>query len=303
MNNINAMAQQQQAPRQPQYFQHPPSAAAAANGMSPPPYPPSPSPSLHYPAPQQYPWPQYSQPPAAKRARLSPGLQSPYPSPLMQSPGAASPANGVSANNFTPGPPPPGSMGPPLRPADRPQDDRNFDDILAGTGINIEEEDRKLTTADFLSHPTPGSTFQSLQPSFGPFASGSQDGPGASGHRDSPIGYGPNDPMNIPQFTPEELERHREAQADWQAGKIAQHPLWDPFLYGDTLHKKISKQSYNEHLKVPADGILRPSQNLPVQAARVNGPDGATRVIDKGQAILQLGSGDTIRDLLNVICL
>jgi hypothetical protein len=224
----------------------------------------------------------------------------------MQSPSAGSPVNGMSVNGFTPGSRPPGSMGPPSRPADRTQEDRSFDDILAGTGINIEEEDRQLTTSDFYGPSTPGSSFQSPQASFGSFAGGSQDRLGSSSHRDSSTGPWPTNQSglsNTPQYSAEELQRQREGQADWQAGRHAQHPLWQPFLYGETLHDKILKQSYNEHLKGPSDGIMKPARFAAPQATRIDGPDGASRIIDRGETILQTGNGDALRDLLNVVCL
>ena len=80
--------------------------------------------------------------------------------------------------------------------------------------------------------------------------------------------------------------RERE-RLDWQEARHSQHELWDPFLYCGTLNQKIKDISHKSNLIEPQSGVLVNTQkNQPPPRVRVNGYEGATKVINNGQSIL-----------------
>lgn len=261
------------------------------------------------PSPQQFSPQQYSPPPAAKRPRLSPDVQSPFtaqsaqsylPTPAGQptTPGGTTPMNGSAPPTSRPG-----LMPPPQRPTDK-AEDRNYEDILTGTGINIEEEARMLVTPDYFGSATAQGSFQSKQGSF-EYQSNSFGRPGSSGGvpgSQQEQGDSQNKPPEY-QPTVEEIKQRDEARADWEAARHSQHPLWDMFLLGGALNERIRNISITEHLVDPQSGVLVNTQkHAPPPTVRVNGLEGASRVIDKGQAILDTGQkGERLSDIMKVI--
>ena len=126
--------------------------------------------------------------------------------------------------------------------------------------------------------------------------------PGSSGNMDGvggPVAPGIN---NASQMTAEETQRQQEIQADYDAAKYSQTPLWDQFLYAEEVQKRISRVSVNEHLKAVEGGLMRPSRHHDPQPTRVNGSDGASRVIDLGQTILSLDNGKPLKEIIETIC-
>lgn len=236
--------------------------------------------------------PQYKRPP-----QFSPNTHSPVNSPhftSMSIPHAGNPVNGAGVNGFHSAPPAPGSMGPPSRPADKATDIRTLEDPLAGTGVNLDEEERALTNnAYFSQQQGPNSSFGSQGNSFGPSSNGSSfERPGSSGL------------LNGHEESPEDVQRRRQAEANFRAGRWAQHPLWDAFLQGDPLEKKLNKCSYENGIKSPKDGLFyaTKAQARP-QTTRVTGHDGASQIIDRGQTILSTESGDVLGDIMKLVSL
>lgn len=264
--------------------------------------------SLGYssPSPQQF-SPQFSQPPA-KRLRLSPEAQSPFPShSQVATPTAqpSTPVGGALLNGSTPVMPRPGLMAPPQRPPDKA--DNNYEDILSGTGINIEEEARMLVRPDYYNIPTPQTPFQSRPGGFdsrqNSFTAASPGGDGANGIQQQQTDGQPQTPGYQP--TAEEVQKREEERQDWEAARHSQHPLWNMFLQGGALNERIRNISISEHLVDPQSGVLVNTQKLgPPPTVRVNGLDGASRVIDKGQAILDTGQkGERLSEIMKVISL
>ncbi len=193
-------------------------------------------------------------------------------------------------------------MPPPQRPPDK--EDRSHEDIFAGTGINIEEESRLLVQHnDYFGGST---TPQSANGSF-EFNNIRYSQPGSFG------GVGPpqlsqadgQNRSQEPQPTEEEIRRRFEERADWEASRNSQNPLWDMFLLGGALNERIRNLSITEHLVDPQSGVLVNTQkHMPPPTVRVNGLEGATRVIDKGQAILDTGAkGERLSDIMKAISL
>ena len=225
--------------------------------------------------------------------------------------GVGSPVNGIPANGVTASPAPPGSMGPPSRPVDKATDIRTLEDPLAGTGVNIDDEERNLTATAYPSfgHSTPNSSFLSHSTSFGTSStSESLDRPSSAGRQDSISSYGPNGyqvQSSTDQLTTEEIERRKENQADWQAARHRQHALWQMFLQGDPLERLLNQKCYEHGIKSPKDGLYYATKGIdrPPQRTRVVGLDGASQIIDQGQTILSTQSGDTLGDLMKLISL
>ncbi|KEF57126.1 uncharacterized protein A1O9_07316 [Exophiala aquamarina CBS 119918] len=264
--------------------------------------------SLGYssPSPQQF-SPQFSQPPA-KRLRLSPEAQSPFPTqnqvgtPTGQ---PSTPSGGASVNGAAPPVPRPGLMAPPQRPPDKTADN-NYEDILSGTGINIEEEARMLVRPDYYNNPTPQTPLQSrpggLDSRQNSFTEASPGGDVLGGSQQ--LGDGPPQTQGY-QPTAEEVQQREEGRQDWEAARHSQHPLWDMFLQGGALNERIRNISISEHLVDPQSGVLVNTQKVgPPPTVRVNGLEGASRVIDKGQAILDTGQkGERLSEIMKVISL
>jgi len=196
-------------------------------------------------------------------------------------------------------------MAPPQRPPDKTADN-NYEDILSGTGINIEEEARMLVRPDYYNTTTPQPPLQprpggfgSRQNSFTEPAPGGDDAEGSQKQGEGQPqtqGYQP---------TAEEVQQREEARQDWEAARHSQHPLWDMFLQGGALNERIRNISISEHLVDPQSGVLVNTQKVgPPPTVRVNGLEGASRVIDKGQAILDTGQkGERLSEIMKLISL
>ena len=135
-----------------------------------------------------------------------------------------------------------------------------LEDPLAGTSVNLDEEERILTTSIFYAQQGP------LQ----------QDN-----HEGSTV----------------KLQRKAKVEADFSAGRWAQHPLWDAFLQGDTLVQKLDKCSHQNSIKMPNDGLFYASkaQSRP-QITRVIGHDGASQIII---TLLSLAAKEQVTGLID----
>lgn len=270
------------------------------NGRPSPVNPQSPQMMTHNPpSPQQY-SASNIYPPASKRPRLESPNSALSPPNYPQTPGGQS-LSPRGVNGFLP-PARPGSMPPPQRPADRIKEDENYGDVLAGTGINVEEEERNLARPDYYSH----NSFQGSYPN----RQGSFSHPTNSNALTAPHGgmqqlQEDQHQSAFPEPSHEERLQRQEARADWDAARRSQNPLWDMFLYGGTLNDRIRKISLRERLHDPQSGVLVNTQRTgPPPIARVNGLEGATRVIDRGQAILDSeNKGQRLSEIMKLICL
>jgi hypothetical protein len=237
---------------------------------------------------------------AGGMSQMSPGLQSPSPynqqfpaqSPMRQAPLNIRP-NGHPVNGYPPaqGPARSGTMGPPSLPANKTTDINSLQDSLAGTGVNIDEEDRRLTSTDFYGHPTPNSSFSPLN-SFGAYDDG----------RNGSMSYQNGGPQTQ-HLSQEEIQRRKEAQENWEEARKVQHPLWKMFLYGENLNTKLKKHCADANLAPPQEGLYIAAKGHAPQVTRVAGLDNAQKVVTKGEPILKTGEGDGLADILKTICL
>lgn len=240
--------------------------------------------------------------PPAKRQRITPNPQSPpYGSPNFsdaQLPSVGSPVNGFPFNTAYPPPAPPGSMGPPSRPPEKEIDlGHSFDEAIAGTGVNLEEEQANLMHSS-----------QSREPLHNSFSFGAH-------HPNTGTDLGTNNMFSsnridgLPDINPSvepfggSSQDLAETQEDWRAGSRRQHHPTDLFLEGQTLENKISTIAYEQKLKAVRDGLFYATQGRPPQRTQVVAPDGSTEVIDKGQTILGSDRGSSLVPLMTLVSL
>ena len=225
---------------------------------------------------------------------------------------ADGPGNATPTNGMMPAPAPPGSMGPPSRPVEKATDIRSLEDTLSGTGVNIDEEERNLTATSFPSfgQRTPGSSFQTHNStSFGTNSTNgsfeNNQGPAGEG---GGYGYGsdsyPNQ-ANAEPLTPDEIQRRKENQANWDAARHTQHALWKMFLAGDPLERRMNDRAYEQGIKTPKEGLYYATKGIdrPPQRTLVNGLDGASQIIDQGETIIHSREGQTLGDILRLVSL
>ncbi|OQE41087.1 hypothetical protein PENCOP_c005G07073 [Penicillium coprophilum] len=299
---------QQQAPPPPQFSSQP---------FSPPVSSPSPN-SVASPVNGS------AAPPPSKRPRLSPlppsQTQSPYGSPsfnAVQLPQNPSPMNGTPMNlsmnvnmSSTSAPAPPGTMGPPSRPADKTTDAAELTDVLASSGIDVREEEA------FLTQSFSGQNAQAQPPHRGPqsqypppintsFTSQSS----TPGTPSASASFG-----DLPQikpaithdsFTGQSSQAHvpfkdpnEPTREDTIAARRAQYHIQEPFLITKLLEQKLQKRGFDLGVRIPSEGLFHPVPGRP-QPIEVTGPDGSS-VVRTGQTILNQ-EGAPLVDILNLL--
>ncbi|KAL4978449.1 hypothetical protein BDW66DRAFT_130396 [Aspergillus desertorum] len=268
-----------------------------------------------------------SVPPPNKRQRLSPhpqSAQSPYASPsfgTLQLPqNQPFSVNGTNTNGIaqSPAPPPPGAMGPPSRPVDKPTDAADLTDVLASSGIDVREEEAFLTSSysgpgvQAQQQPRPQQPLpqQQQQPQAPPvntsFASqASTTGTGsASASFSEPSHYKPSgtqesfytEPSNQPA-TPF-VNPNQPTREDTEAARRAQYHLQEPFLLTKVLEQRLQRRGFDLGVRIPAEGLFHPVPGRP-QPIEVTGPDGSS-VVRTGQTILNQ-EGAPLVDILNLM--
>lgn len=200
----------------------------------------------------------------------------------------------------------PGSMAPPQRPPERDQGDaQNGNRDWQPGGALAKEDERNTPGVSFGSLPSPNGLYPNQPSNYNP-NNNSMPRPGSSGQSGQGQGSHGDDPTR-PQArepTSEEHQKRVEERADWEAARHSQNPLWDLFLHGGSLNDRVRQISLREHLNEPQHGVLINTQKTgPPPIARVLGQEGASRVIDKGQAILDLHKGDRLGEVMKVISL
>lgn len=300
MNNSTPLASPHPPPQHSPY--PPPNASyrtdyGQANGRPSPVNPQSPQ-MMNYssPSPQQQSSPQFGQP-AAKRPRLSPDAPSPFSgSPYPQTPFGQvhSPVGGTSMNGTMQQPARPGSMAPPQRPPERDQADLQ-NGSRDWQGLGAREDGRNISGV-----PTPSNGLYPIQTTNINPNNSAMPRPTTTAPEKKEDDKRPP----VREATAEEHQRRVEERADWEAARHSQNPLWDMFLYGGSLNERIRQISLREHLTDPQHGVLINTQKTgPPPIARVNGQEGASRVIDKGQAILDANKGDRLGEVMKLISL
>ncbi|KAL6236993.1 hypothetical protein BDW75DRAFT_229098 [Aspergillus navahoensis] len=266
-----------------------------------------------------------SVPPPNKRQRLSPhpqSAQSPYASPsfgTLQLPQNQSFAvNGTNTNGIaqSPAPPPPGTMGPPSRPVDKPTDAADLTDVLASSGIDVREEEAFLTSSysgpgvQAQQQPRPQQPPPPQQPQAPPvntsFASqASTTGTAsASASFSESSHYKPSGSQDSfytePSTQPPApfVGPNQPTREDTEAARRAQYHLQEPFLLTKVLEQRLQRRGFDLGVRIPAEGLFHPVPGRP-QPIEVTGPDGSS-VVRTGQTILNQ-EGAPLVDILNLM--
>lgn len=265
--------------------------------------------------------------PLQKRPRLSPNPQSPYHSPNMtngalpnqmfSSPYSVGPSNGYARPDLETSNPqqPIGTMGPPLRPQDnRPIDVNDLSDVLAGSGVDLREEEAALFSR--FSHPIqqhhetsfPPDTFNragyaSPQPGYStPYSNINVLSRNVPGDRHSFYGAGSFNQPAVPLQTAEERAEQERKIAIRVRAERAQYHLNDPFLNGWSLQQRFQRNIHSKQIKfnTPHDSILHPTSGRE-SAMYVAGPDkNEVLTVLRGQPLLRDSPTSELLTLLSL---
>ena len=190
-------------------------------------------------------------------------------------------------------PPPTGAMGPPSRPAaDKPTDINELGDVLAGSGVDLREEEAAL-----LAYGRPGqrhdtgyggaSSFNSFGPSHSVPTTNFYSS-NAPGDRNSFYGAGTFNQPAEPPRSAEEIAAAAQKKALRQKAEIKSYHLNDPFLFSGSLSNRLSRQAQSLQVQVPNKGLYsNVSRENISQQLLVHGPDKneVLRVV-KGEQLL-----------------
>lgn len=217
--------------------------------------------------------------------------------------------NGTNVNGTasTPAPAPPGSMGPPSRPVEKPTDAAELTDVLASSGIDVREEEAYLTSG----YTAPGAQSQQLQRQQQPPLSTSfASQPSTTGTVSAATSFtDPSQPKPPDSAAATEPASQQPAPfkdpneptaEDTLAARRAQYHLQDPFLLTKVLEQRLQKRGFELGVRIPSEGLFHPVPGRP-QPIEVTGPDGSS-VIRKGQTILNQ-EGAPLVDILTLMSL
>lgn len=188
---------------------------------------------------------------------------------------------------------PTGTMGPPSRPAaDKPTDINELGDVLAGSGVDLREEEAAL-----LAYGRPGqqrqdtgyggSSFNSFGTSFA-IPTRNFYSSNVPGDRSSFYGAGTFNQPAAPSMSAEDIAAADRKKALRRKAEIKSYHLNDPFLFGGSLSNRVLTQARNLQVLVPQNGLLSnvSRQNIPHQLL-VHGPDKNENLkVVKGESLL-----------------
>ena len=190
-------------------------------------------------------------------------------------------------------PAPTGTMGPPSRPAaDKPTDINELGDVLAGSGVDLREEEAAL-----LAYGRPGQQRQDTGYGGGSFNSFGSNystpttnfySSNVPGDRNSFYGAGTFNQPAEPYRSPEEIAAADRKKALRRRTEIKSYHLNDPFLWGGCLSNRLLRQAQHMQVQVPNRGLLSnvSRQNVPLQLL-VHGPDKNDNLkVVKGEPLL-----------------
>ncbi|EEP78088.1 predicted protein [Uncinocarpus reesii 1704] len=204
-------------------------------------------------------------------------------------------------------PPPPGSMGPPSRPADtKPTDAAELTDVLASSGIDVREEEAFLTSG---YGTTPANSSQPPRPQLNTsisFTSLPSPTVSAGNSFNESSFKQPSVPPSTPLIgtqpaTQTSLE-DAKLREDTTASRRDQYHLQAAFLQTAPLGERLQKQGTDLGVRMPSAGFFRPFPNRPVVPIEVVGPDGNS-VVRTGKPVLTTDAplGDII-SLVSLAC-
>lgn len=189
-------------------------------------------------------------------------------------------------------------MGPPARPLDnKPTDINELGDVLAGSGVDLREEEAALLGSysrsgqqrqDTGYGPNLGKPFGSNYP----IPQGNFYSQNFPGDRNSFYGAGTFNQRPAPFQSAEAIAAADREKAIRRKAEIKSYHLNDPFLFTGCLQRRIAKQAQNMQVVVPQAGLLH--STTPQHVAHelyVQGPDkNEVLKVVKGEDLLQTDS-------------
>lgn len=192
---------------------------------------------------------------------------------------------------------PTGTMGPPSRPAaDKPTDINELGDVLAGSGVDLREEEAAL-----LAYGRPGqqrqdtgyggSSFNAFGPSYMPPVDNFYSS-NVPGDRSSFYGAGTFNQPATPYKSAEEIAAADRKNALRRQAEIKSYHLNDPFLLAQSLSNRLVRQAGIMQVRIPNSGLFNDisGQNAPHQLL-IHGPDkNEVLKVVKGEPLLNTES-------------
>ena len=188
-----------------------------------------------------------------------------------------------------------GTMGPPSRPAvDKPTDINELGDVLAGSGVDLREEEAAL-----LAYGRPGQQRQDTGyggSSFNSFGAGrpvptpNYYSSNIPGDRNSFYGAGTFNQPPEPPRSAEDIAAAERKKALRRQAEIKSYHLNDPFLFAGCLSNRLLRQAHNMQVQVPQKGLLsHVSRQSISQQLIVLGPDkNESLKVVKGEPLLTI---------------
>ena len=197
-------------------------------------------------------------------------------------------------------------MGPPSRPNDKPTDINDLGDVLAGSGVDLREEEAAMFR--FSSGDRQYGSYQMNEPVNStptpyPFSRDNHYSPYVPGDRQTFYGSGFYNQPAAPYKSAEVMAEENKKRRIRDRAEIKQYHLNDPFLLAGTLRKKMLAEVNKFHIKFDDSGLFLPKDPPdPPQKRIFYGPDG--HGVEKrlfNQAILQHDS--TLVEVLSLLSL
>ena len=183
-------------------------------------------------------------------------------------------------NAPTPQPGPSGAMGPPSRPAvDKPTDINELGDVIAGTGIDLREEEAALVNYNKGGQQRQDGGYNAnVAQSFNSLGAQPRDNyysPNYPGDRSTFYGGGTFNQQPEPPKSTAELAAETRKKALRRKAEIKSYHLSDPFLAPKILLRLVGRLAQSNQVIVPTvgPGVNKWKPGDPTTRVEVQGPD------------------------------
>lgn len=195
-------------------------------------------------------------------------------------------------------PPPPsqsspmGGMGPPARPVDKPTDINDLDDVMAGSGVSIREEEAALLNSySKPGQPRHDAGYLATAPNrWGPeyqYPKSNLYGHNVPGDQSSFYGAGTFNQQPVPDQSAEDIEAETHKRAVRRKTEIRSHHCNHAFLELKCLNGRLGKQAGAMQVNFPKAGLLASQPGQPPRRIALQGPDGneVLKLVQKGDLL------------------